>query len=52
MSLEDVDSGIRHIQRLLALAESLRALGTSVYHHELARNRDGQLVTYGWHATS
>jgi hypothetical protein len=34
MSHEDADSGIRHIQRLLALAESLRALRVSVYHHE------------------
>jgi hypothetical protein len=31
---EDADDGIRHIQRLLGLAESLRALGRSVYHHE------------------
>jgi hypothetical protein len=31
---EDADSGIRHISRLLALAESLRALRRSVYHHE------------------
>ena len=34
MSLEDAENGIWHIQRLLALAESLRALGASVYHHE------------------
>ena len=31
---EDADSGVRHMQRLLALAESLRALRVSVYHHE------------------
>ena len=31
---DDTDSGIRHIQRLLTLAESLRALGVFVYHHE------------------
>jgi hypothetical protein len=31
---DDAHSGIRHIQRLLTLAESLRALGVSVYHHE------------------
>ena len=30
----DADWGIEHIQRLLALAESLRLLGVSVYHHE------------------
>jgi hypothetical protein len=30
----DAHWGIEHIQRLLALAESLRPLGLSVYHHE------------------
>ena len=34
MSHDDADSGIQHIRRLLALAESLRTLGVSVYHHE------------------
>jgi hypothetical protein len=34
VNLEDADGSIRHIQRLLALAESLRALGASVYRHE------------------
>ncbi|MFN2540785.1 MAG: hypothetical protein ABR514_01265 [Chthoniobacterales bacterium] len=34
MSHDDADSGIRHIRRLLRLADSLRALGISVYHHE------------------
>ena len=34
MSNNDADWGIEHIQRLLALAESLRALRLSVYHHE------------------
>ena len=34
MSPDDADSGIQHIQRLLALAELLRTLGRSVYHHE------------------
>jgi hypothetical protein len=34
VSHDDSDSGIRYIQRLLALVESLRALGISVYHHE------------------
>jgi len=31
---DDADWGIEHIQRLLALAESLRAVRVSVYHHE------------------
>ena len=34
MSHDDAESGVRHIQRLLALAESLRALRVSVYYHE------------------
>jgi len=34
VSSEDADSGSQHIQQLLALADSLRALGRSVYHHE------------------
>jgi hypothetical protein len=34
VSHDDPDSGIQHIQRLLALAESLHALGVSVYQHE------------------
>jgi hypothetical protein len=34
VSNNDADWGIRHIERLLALAESLRALRVSVYHHE------------------
>jgi hypothetical protein len=34
MRNNDADWGIEHIQRLLALAESLRALRISVYHHE------------------
>ena len=34
MSNDDEDSGIRHVQRLLALAESLRRRGVSVYQHE------------------
>jgi hypothetical protein len=34
VSHDDSNSGIRHIHRLLALAESLQALGVSVYHHE------------------
>jgi hypothetical protein len=33
----DPDSGIRHFERLLALPESLRAIGVSLYHH-------------GWHS--
>jgi len=31
---DDADSGIEHIQRVLALAESLRTVGVSVCHHE------------------
>ena len=34
MKHDDSDWGIQHIQRLLALAESLRPLRVSVYHHE------------------
>jgi hypothetical protein len=34
VSHDDADSGVRHIRQLLALAESLRAFGISVYHHE------------------
>jgi hypothetical protein len=34
VSNDDAHSGIRHVERLLALAESLRALGRSVYYHE------------------
>jgi hypothetical protein len=34
MSDDDTASSIRHFQRLLALAESLRAIGVSLYHHE------------------
>jgi hypothetical protein len=34
VSHDDTESGVRHSQRLLALAESLRALGVSVYDHE------------------
>ena len=34
MSNNDAGWGVQHIERLLALAESLRALGKSVYHHE------------------
>src|ERR1700755_1787475 len=34
MRHDDADSGIQHIPQLHALAESLRALGRSVYHHE------------------
>ena len=34
MSHYDAQNGIRHTQRLLALAESLRALGVSLYGHE------------------
>jgi len=34
VSHDDAESGVRHSQRLLALAESLRTLGVSVYHHE------------------
>ena len=34
MNLEDADNGIGQARRLLALAESLRGLGRSVYHHE------------------
>jgi hypothetical protein len=34
VSDDEADIGIRHIQRVLALAESLRALRVSVYHHE------------------
>jgi hypothetical protein len=31
---DDTDSGVRYIQQLLALAESLRVLGISVYQHD------------------
>ena len=34
MKHDDADSGIRHFQRLLALAESLRDIGISLYQHE------------------
>ena len=34
MSNHDADWGVEHIERLLALAESLRALRFAVYHHE------------------
>src|SRR4029453_15477360 len=34
MSNNDADSGVQHVERLLALAESLRALRVAVYHHE------------------
>src|SRR5206468_2251450 len=34
MSNNDADWGVRHIERLLALVESLRALGVAVYHYE------------------
>ena len=34
MNNNDVDWGIQHIERLLALAEPLRALCIAVYHHE------------------
>ena len=34
MSNNDADWGVQHIERLLALAESLRALRVAVYHHE------------------
>jgi len=44
----DADWGIEHIQRLLALAESLRPLGVSVYHHEWHELAMGSwLVTAG-----
>jgi hypothetical protein len=34
VSHDDADSGIRHIQRLLALAESLCAIRISLYDHQ------------------
>jgi hypothetical protein len=34
VSHDDAENGIRHIQRPLALGESLRARRISVYHHE------------------
>jgi len=34
MNNNDADWGVQHIERLLALAESLRALRVAVYHHE------------------
>ena len=37
MSSNDADWGVQHIERLLALAESLRALRVAVYHHERDR---------------
>ena len=34
MSNNDADWGIQHIERLLTLAKSLRAVRISIYHHE------------------
>ena len=34
MSHDDADGGISHVQRLLALGESLRKYGVSLYQHE------------------
>ena len=34
MSNNDADWGVQHIERRLALTESLRALNVAVYHHE------------------
>jgi hypothetical protein len=34
MTNNDADWGVQHIERLLALAESLRALRVALYHHD------------------
>jgi hypothetical protein len=47
MNHDDADSGIQHIQRLLGLAESLRARRVSVYHHEWH-----ELAMGGWSLTA